>query len=128
MRSNATMLKVRINSGCYKATGFLKSFSFCTFFFIGDNIGQKEQLLKRNLHISRCKNNGRCKIGVRFIYLRYAWFSENMRKNAEEKIEKKNRKKKKWRKIKNRFKINKLFYMLLQIHFTFFFFFYVKFK
>ena len=72
---------------------------FCLFlsvhFFIGDNIGQKEQLLKRNLHISRCKNNGRCKIGVRFIYLRYAWFSENMRKNAEEKIEKKNRKKKK---------------------------------
>ena len=55
------------------------------------------------------------------LQLGYVWFPENLRENARErKYKRKVEGKKKWRKIKNRLKVDKLFFLLLQTHFIYF--------
>ena len=53
--------------------------------------------------------------------LGYVLFPENLRENARErKYKGKVEEKKKWRKIKNRLKVDKLIFLLLQTHFIYF--------
>ena len=55
-----------------------------------------------------------------FLY-GYVWFQENLKENVRErKYKRKIEGKKKRRKIKNRLKIDKLFFLLLQTHFIYF--------
>ena len=59
---------------------------------------------------------------LKFKHLGYVWFPENLRENARErKYKEKVEGKKKWRKIKkNRLKVDKLLFLLLQTHFIYF--------